>query len=370
MGRPCFGPTGVAVIHAGSLDAFWATLGPWDRFAMALGATLAAAWLAGRLARVLVRRGGRVLRRRPGPALERGARLAATAAVAAVGIIGALRNLPLDDAALHVLGNLVRTALVLVLALAALHLATEAVERVVGRVAERTERVAELRPLLANLVHLGVVAIALIALLGVWGVAVAPLIASAGLVGAVVALAAKETLGNVFGGISLILDRSYKVGDYLVLPSGERGRVVEIGIRSTQLVTPDEVLITVPNAIMATDMVVNQSAPYASFRVRLPVGVAYDADLERVRRVLLRIAAEHPLVPDSPEPRVWLVAFGDSAVALELLVWCPDPARLNGMISDLNFGIHRAFRAEGIEIPYPQRVVHTAGGTDEAPRAG
>lgn len=342
------------------IDALWATWGPWARFALGIAATALATWLAGGAAGFSVRRVGRVLGRRPGRYLIRGVKMAAGAFVAASGVIASLRWLPLGDAALGAIGNVVHTVLVMAVGYAVLRIASEGVDRVVARAAERTERAAELRPLLANLVQIGIVLAVLIGILGVWGVQVGPLLASAGLVGAIVALAAQETLGNIFGGISLILDRSYKVGDFLILPTGQRGRVLEIGIRSTQLVTPDDVLITVPNAIMATSMVINQSTPYPSFRIRLPVSVAYGTDLDHARRVLFRVAVNHPLVPETPSPTVWLVAFGDSAVELQLLFWCPDPALMNSLISDMNFGVYEAFRAEGINIPFPQRVVHIA----------
>ncbi|MCP4574912.1 MAG: mechanosensitive ion channel, partial [Deltaproteobacteria bacterium] len=107
------------------------------------------------------------------------------------------------------------------------------------------------------------------------GLPVTALFASAGVVGLAVALAARETLANFFGGVSLLTDKPFKVGDYIVLDSGERGEVRKVGMRSTRILTRDDILITIPNSLITNLKITNQSAPRPSFRVRLKVGVAY-----------------------------------------------------------------------------------------------
>jgi small-conductance mechanosensitive channel len=336
--------------------------------AFLLGAVLTtlATWLVYRLMGLALRFVGRTIHREPRPELVRALRMSGAAAVAGWGLIESTNRLHLAPSAAHHIVQVVQTVLVLVTAMAAFQLADEVLDRAVERATDRSEVGAELAPLMKNLARLTIVLAVAIAALGIWGVNVGPLVASAGLVGAVVALAAQETLSNLFGGVSIILDRYYKPGDYLILDDGQRGKVVRIGIRSTELLTPDDVMITVPNSVMANSKVINQSAPYPMFRMRVHVGVAYGSDGERVSEVLKRVAAEHALVSDDPAPRVWLTEFGDSALQFELLFWCPEPRHMNTVKSDVNFAIYQAFTAEGITIPFPQRTIRVVAGAEPA----
>ena len=191
-----------------------------------------------------------------------------------------------------------------------------------------------------------------------FGLPVTAIFASAGVVGVAVALAARETLANFFGGVSVLLDRPFKTGDYIVLDSGERGEVMEIGLRSTRLLTRDEILICVPNSVITNLKVVNESAPLPRFRVRIKVGVAYGTDIDRVEEVLIDVAKGNALVAKEPEPRVRFRAFGDSSLDFELLCWAKRPHDKGRLIHSLNGEIYRAFNAEGIVIPFPQRDIH------------
>ena len=194
--------------------------------------------------------------------------------------------------------------------------------------------------------------------LAIWHINITPLLASAGIAGVAVALAAKETLSNFFGGVSVMLDQPYRVGDYIVLDSGERGEVVQIGLRSTRILTRDDVLVSIPNAIITNTKIVNESAPEPRFRVRIKIGVAYGSDIDQVEEVLLSLTREHPLVASEPEPRVRFRNFGDSSLDFELLCWANRPHDKGRLIHELNRSIYKAFNANGISIPFPQRDVH------------
>jgi small-conductance mechanosensitive channel len=197
----------------------------------------------------------------------------------------------------------------------------------------------------------------------IWKVNLTPLFASAGIIGIAIALAAKDTLANFFGGIALFVDAAYKVGDYIILDSGERGEVVEVGIRSTKLQPRDDILITIPNSIMSTTKIINQSAPEPRYRIRIDVGVGYDSDLRQVEKTLLGVAQENHALAEKPEPRVRARRFGDSAIHFQLLVWVQDPRDRGRETNNLLRMIHSAFQEQGIEIPYPKRDVQlTAGG--------
>ncbi len=192
----------------------------------------------------------------------------------------------------------------------------------------------------------------------IWDVNLSPLFASAGIVGIAIALAAKDTLANFFGGISVFMDRAYKVGEYIILDSGERGEVVEVGIRSTKIQTRDDVLITIPNAIMANSKIINQSAPQPRFRIRLDIGVAYGTDLDMLEDLLLQVTHENSQVVKQPAPRLRLRTFGDSAVNFQLLLWIKDPRERGRQTHLLLREIYRVFYENNISIPFPQRDLH------------
>ncbi|WP_338729910.1 mechanosensitive ion channel family protein [Haladaptatus sp. DJG-WS-42] len=197
-----------------------------------------------------------------------------------------------------------------------------------------------------------------------WEIDITPFLASAGIIGIVVGLAARDTIANFFGGIALYFDGTYAVGDYIVLESGERGRVEDISIRSTVIRTRDDLLVTVPNAVLNSARIVNESTPERERRIRLPVGVAYGSDVDRVEEVLLAEANAENLVLEQPHPRVRFRGFGDSALDFELLCWISDPVLRGRATHEMNKRIYQAFGRENIEIPFPQRVVTM---TDEPP---
>lgn len=189
-----------------------------------------------------------------------------------------------------------------------------------------------------------------------WGINVAAWMAGAGIIGLAVGFAAKDTLANLFAGISLIVDAPYQNGDFIVLDDGQRGMVTKIGLRSTRILTRDDIEITIPNSLIANQRVVNESGgPWPKERIRIDVGVAYGSDIEQVRKVLLEIAGQHEEVVADPEPRVRFRSFGDSALELQLLCWVDEPVLRGRVIDSLNTRIYQRFQRDGIVIPFPQR---------------
>ncbi len=220
----------------------------------------------------------------------------------------------------------------------------------------------KLGPDLLSLIHKGLFLMLIFSAVAswfyIWEINLTPVFASAGVAGIAIALAAKDTLANFFGGISLFLDKVYRVGDYVIIDNNERGEVVEIGIRSTRIITRDDVLVNIPNSIMATSKIINESAPYPQYRIKIPVGVAYGTDLDLVEGLLLDIAANNDKIVPQPFPRVRVRTLADSSVNFELLVWVKDP-RDRGVQTHLFLKeIHKKFNEEGIQIPFPQLDVH------------
>jgi MscS family membrane protein len=225
-------------------------------------------------------------------------------------------------------------------------------------------------PLFDNLAMVVLLAHGAFWLLDLWHINVTPLLASAGIVTAAVALASKDTLANFFGGVSIFVDRPYRLGDYIDLGTGERGQVVAIGVRSTRLLTRDDVLITIPNAVMANAKIINESGQVPRYRVRAAVGVSYEADPERVEEALLSALDGMSEILPSPKPRVRFRRFGESSLDFELLAWVHNPADRGRILHEINKSIYKRLGAAGIEIPFPQRVLHMARTAPPAAETG
>ncbi|MCP3919252.1 MAG: mechanosensitive ion channel family protein [bacterium] len=160
-------------------------------------------------------------------------------------------------------------------------------------------------PLFDNASKVLLVAAGVYAVIRVWGLDATGWLASAGIVGLAVGLAAQESLANLFSGVFIIADSPYNVGDFINLESGERGQVIQIGLRSTRLRTRDDIEITIPNSVMGRARITNETAGESSKRrLRVAVGVAYGSDVRRVKELLLEIANAEELVCDEPAARV------------------------------------------------------------------
>ncbi|MBT8047690.1 MAG: mechanosensitive ion channel family protein [Xanthomonadales bacterium] len=193
----------------------------------------------------------------------------------------------------------------------------------------------------------------------VWGIDATAWVASAGIIGIAIGFASRDTLANLISGVSIVADAPYKIGDYIVLDTGERGVVSNLGIRSTRLITRDDVEVSIPNAVIGTAKIVNESGgPYVRHRIRIPIGVAYDSDIDNVIETLEALAAENEKVVNEPPPRIRIRGFGDSAINLELLCWIRRPAERGLVLHELNYQLIKRFREEGIEIPFPQQDLH------------
>lgn len=195
--------------------------------------------------------------------------------------------------------------------------------------------------------------------MALWNIDGTAWLASAGVIGIAVGFAARDTLANLISGVSIIADAPYKLGDYIVLDTGERGVVTELGMRSTRLLTRDDVEISIPNAVMGNAKITNESGgPAVEHRIRIPIGVAYGTEPVRVVDLLERIARENTLILDHPAPRVRMRAFGESSLDFELMGWIKYPEQRGLTRHNLLIEIDSCFREEKIQIPYPQRDIH------------
>jgi MscS family membrane protein len=214
-------------------------------------------------------------------------------------------------------------------------------------------------PLLNNAMAVILFIAGVYAILVAWDINVTGLVASAGIVGLALSFAAQDTLSNLFAGVAILADRPYQIGDYIILDTGERGEVTHIGLRSTRLLTRDDVEISIPNGVMGRAKIINEAGgPPRRYRVGVSVGVAYGSDIDQVMEILLQIAADHPKVHPTPEPRARFRQFGESSLDFELLCWIERPADRGLVTHELNYEIYKRFSSEGVRIPFPQRDLY------------
>ena len=235
-----------------------------------------------------------------------------------------------------------------------------------GRSGVRKHHQKRLIPLFDNLGKIVIFIAAVYFIFIGWGVNVTGWLASAGILGVVLGFAAKDTLANLFAGIFIMADSPYKENDYINLDTGERGYVKNIGIRSTRIMTRDDIEITIPNSVIANSKIINESGgPYERERVRVNISVAYGSDIKKVREILTSIAMNADEVCSDPVPRVRFREFGDSALIFQLLFWIEKPEMRGRVVDSINSIIYDRFNADGIEIPFPQRTLHIKKSIDE-----
>jgi len=214
-------------------------------------------------------------------------------------------------------------------------------------------------PLFENLAVVLVLSLTVYLIFRAWDIDMTAWMASAGIAGIVLGFAARDTLSNLFAGVFILADAPFRIGDYIVLDNGSRGEVTHIGIRSTRLRTRSDVEITVPNSIIGGSTVTNESGgPHEKTRIRVPIGVAYGSDIDRVREVLMSIGLSNADVCEEPAPRVRFRQFGASSLEFELQCWIDLPPLRGGVVDALNTAIYKRFRDEGIEIPFPKQDVY------------
>lgn len=228
------------------------------------------------------------------------------------------------------------------------------------RVALKTK--SELDDALAGLIHSVLKAVWIVFiflyLLSLWGIQIGPFLAGLGIGGIAIAFALKESLANIFGGISIILDKTVKVGDIIFIGDQTRGEVLEIGIRSTKINNFDNEVIIVPNAIVANSMIQNIGQPEPKSRVKVDFGVAYGSDVTKVKKVVMAELKKIKHFTNDPEPKIRFLTMADSSLNLQALFYVESFKHRMNAIDEANTRIYNALNKAKIEIPFPQRDVH------------
>jgi small-conductance mechanosensitive channel len=233
-----------------------------------------------------------------------------------------------------------------------------------SRVAHKTESKVDdiVFELLIRFSDIIIYIVAIIIALDTLGANVMPFIAGAGIAGVAIGFAAKDTLSNLIAGILLIIDRPFEMGDRIEVwnaPAGSAtwGDVVDIGLRATKIRTTDNIVIIIPNNEIMLRDIINYTIISDKIRVRINIGIAYDANLQKAKEIILRVAQATEWIAADPPPKVVVRNFGESSVDLQLRVWINDARKRMDTISYITDKVKETFDAEGVEIPYPKRDI-------------
>lgn len=195
-------------------------------------------------------------------------------------------------------------------------------------------------------------------ILSVWGFEIGPLLAGLGIAGLAIAFALQSTLENVFGGISILLDKSVKVGDLVYVDKDVGGKILKINLRSTKIRTFDNELIIVPNGKLASSNIQNVALPEKKTRVVVDFGVAYGSNIEKVKKIVLKELKKIDRILDEPEPVVRFLEMADSSLNFKAYFYVETfDIRLDAK-DQANTLIYNALNKNKIEIPFPQMDVH------------
>ena len=228
---------------------------------------------------------------------------------------------------------------------------------------ERSQQSMPKTTLLNAIVNGIIYAMGILVVLQYYGISIAPILTALGVGGMAVALALQETLANIFSGLHLILSKQLRLGDYIHLSSGEEGRVTDITWRFTTIVPVGEGnMVVIPNQKIASSIITNYSMPRHDIVIKIPVGVAYDSDLQKVEDVTLEVAHQvleslGEKIDDNRKPSVRFYNFGESSIDFNVLLHSArfdDQFRLK---HEFIKALTARFREEGIEIPFPIRTI-------------
>ncbi|MDO5846581.1 MAG: mechanosensitive ion channel family protein, partial [Methanocorpusculum sp.] len=215
-------------------------------------------------------------------------------------------------------------------------------------------------PLTKFILRILIWVVGLFMILSALEVDITPLLASAGVIGIAVALAAQDLLSNIFGGVVLYTDVPFNEDDWVSI-SGNYGKVIHVGLRSTRIMTGDNQLMTIPNSSVSSNVIINYSKPSEYMTIRETIGVEYGSDVALVKKTLLDAVTcamgNTPYFSCEAKPDVNFMEFADSSLNFELSFISASPQVKRKAIDAVNTEIDRLFKERGIGMPFPQRVV-------------
>lgn len=246
--------------------------------------------------------------------------------------------------------------------------------RIFGDYVRRSELPVPGTGLANGIIRGSILMIGFLILLSVLGISITPILTALGVGGLAVALALQDTLANLFAGIHVLVEKPIRIGDFIRLETGQEGYVEDITWRTTRIRMLPNNMVIIPNGKIAQSVLTNYCLPEKKMAVAIPVSVGYDADPDKVERILVeeaaRAAGSVPGLLGEPAPVARLVpGFGPSSLDFTLVCHVAEFADQHTAQHELRKRILRRFREEGIEIPLPQKTVHLKrpSGADVSP---
>ncbi|MDD2541128.1 MAG: mechanosensitive ion channel family protein [Desulfuromonadaceae bacterium] len=272
------------------------------------------------------------------------------------GIYGALLRLPFTDRAHDIAGKLILVAFLLLGTILMMRLAS-------GFVLHYAKKAVLPSPsIFTNLAKVTAFSIGILIILQSLGISITPMLTALGVGGLAVALALQDTLSNIFSGLQIIATRQIRQGDYICLSGGEEGYVTDITWRNTLIRALANNLVLIPNSKLAGAIVTNFQLPETEMGVLVQVGVSYDSDLEKVEQITIEVAKESLQEVQGGlkgfEPFIRYHTFADSSINFTVILRCKEYVDQYLVKHEFVKRLHRRYRDEGIEIPFPIRTVH------------
>lgn len=215
-------------------------------------------------------------------------------------------------------------------------------------------------PLLQKVAKILLFALGVVIVLAKFKIDISAFVVSLGVGSLAIALAAQDTISNMISGFIIMIDRPFRIGDRIRYADTQTGDVVEIGIRSTKIQDFDNNIVIIPNNEIVKSRLVNITYPTTLTRVVVDVGVAYGSDIQKVKQLMLQAAQEDEFLSTQMPPDVFFINFGESSLDFRLVARTDDYRNAWAMQCRLREKIYELFNKEGIEIPFPQRVIHYA----------
>jgi len=226
--------------------------------------------------------------------------------------------------------------------------------RVTGKVKGR-----ELIILSRKILNFIIFGLLIIFILTLWDVRVTALVASLGIAGFVFGFALRDIFANIFGGIALIADQSFRIGDFIKLESGEVGEIIDIGLRSTRIKSFDEGNeIIIPNNSLVTSKITNYGRPLINLKMVVKIGVAYGSDIKKTRQVLLDCIKKIGRIQEDPPPRVYFMEMADFSLNFRVVFWIADFKQRFDIRDKFVSLAYEELQSKGIKIPFPTRTIH------------
>jgi MscS family membrane protein len=260
-----------------------------------------------------------------------------------------------------IIGSTVNSLYIIIVVLLVIRIISNFSKHWLKEWASKTESTADDRliPLVAKILKTVTIILGFFFIFDTWDINLSPLLATAGIAGIAIGFAVRDSLANILGGIQLVLDKTFKVGDKIELESGEMGTILDIGIRSTKLKTFDNEVIYIPNGSLANTKVKNFTVPDLSVRVNVNFGVEYGSDPEQVRNVVMEAVKKIDTVIEEPEPVVQFLNMSDFSLDFVARVWVGSYTDAYTTKLKVTDEIYNALNKAKIGIPFPTRTVFT-----------